>query len=248
MSLDPSTLAVWLFISRLGEAQILLPVALGLSVWLLVRMRATPIVPWWLALVAVAATITTVTKVAFIGWGVGSASLDFTGISGHAMFAAAIYPVLCGLALSGRSMAWQRAGWLAGALLAALIAVSRVMVQAHSTSEAASGFVLGGAASALAIALARPRSAPIPLWTPVLLVAWFSFTPVHAPRSITHDVVTRLALRLSGRDVPYTRIDLLRPRIGDARPAAAQPATSERRLARALRLSVSTISEKAIAA
>ena len=44
-------------------------------------------------LTAAAALITTVTKVAFIGYEVGYAPLDYTGISGHAMFAAAVLPV-----------------------------------------------------------------------------------------------------------------------------------------------------------
>ena len=39
---------------------------------------------------------TTASKVAFIGWGLGLSALDFTGISGHAMIASAVYPLLLG--------------------------------------------------------------------------------------------------------------------------------------------------------
>jgi len=202
--------AFWAFITRLGEAQILLPVALALSLWLAWRACARPIVPVWLALLALATLITAATKIAFIGWGIGSAAFDFTGVSGHAMFAAAIYPVVCRLALSGRSLALQRIGWSAGLALAALIAWSRLEVQAHSASESLLGFLLGGSVSLLAMALARPRAVPVPWWMPALLVAWFALVPMNAPRSFTHDVVTRLALMLSGRAQPYQRQDLHR--------------------------------------
>jgi len=200
----------WSFITRLGEAQILLPVALALSLWLAWRARATPIVPYWLALLGIATLITAATKIAFIGWGIGSAALDFTGVSGHAMFAAAIYPVVCRLALSGHGLALQRLGWGGGLALAGLIAWSRLVVQAHSPSESLIGFLLGGSVSALAIWIARPRAVPVPWWMPALLVAWFALVPMNAPRSITHDVVTRLALMLSGRSQPYLRQDLHR--------------------------------------
>jgi hypothetical protein len=44
--------------------------------------------------IAMAATLVTATKMAFMGFGWGIASIDFTDMSGHAMLAAAIYPVL----------------------------------------------------------------------------------------------------------------------------------------------------------
>jgi membrane-associated phospholipid phosphatase len=205
---DPTALAFWQLFTRLGDSEILLPITIGLAVWLAIRSRAMPIVPWWFLMLGIAATITTISKIAFIGWGIGSARLDFTGFSGHSMFSAAIYPVLIGLALSGGSVTRQRIGWAAGGLLALAIGFSRLEVDAHSVSEVVAGLLLGGAASALALWIARPRPAPLPLWLPAVVVAWFAWMPGHAPPSITHNVVTQVALKLSGREVPYTRGDL----------------------------------------
>jgi membrane-associated phospholipid phosphatase len=200
----------WQFITRLGEAQILLPVALALSWWVARRSEARPVVQRWLALVAIAALLTTVTKVAFLGWGVGSGALNFTGLSGHAMFAAAVYPPLLYFTAASRSTHWRRAAWLAGYAIALLVAVSRVMVEAHSWSEVVSGFCVGAAASGSALVMARMRHPSVSLWWPAGIAFWLAIMPMHAPASVTHDRVTRLALTLSGRQEPHTRFEMLR--------------------------------------
>jgi membrane-associated phospholipid phosphatase len=100
---------------------------------------------------AMVGLITTVTKVAFFGFGVGYAPLDYTGISGHAMFAAAVLPVLAGLVVGGSTPRRRLAAIGVGYLLAVLIAYSRLRVGAHSLSEALTGLMLGSLASALAL-------------------------------------------------------------------------------------------------
>ncbi len=61
-----------------------LPPAFAIALWLAVgytwRMAAG-----WLVLLGAAIGVVTVTKLAFLGWGVGVRELDFTGVSGHAM-------------------------------------------------------------------------------------------------------------------------------------------------------------------
>ena len=199
----------WQLVSRLGEAQILLPAALALCWWMARRPELRPLAQRWLVLVAAAAALTTLTKLAFIGWGIGSAALDFTGISGHVMFAAAIYPPLFYLVAAARTPARRRAAWLAGWALVLLIGVSRVVVQAHSWSEVIAGLVVGGAASAGALWVMRARHAAVPWWLPAGVAVWLVLTPTQAPASTTHDLVTRLALGLSGHSQPYTREQLL---------------------------------------
>ena len=199
----------WLLITRLGEAQILLPVALAVSLWLARRRHAWPLVPWWLALLCATAALTLATKLAFIGWGVGSAALDFTGISGHALFAAAVLPPRAGLAAARAARPLQRLAWALGVALAALVAVSRLAIGVHSPSEVASGFVLGALVSLAVLAAVRRRAPPaVPLWLPALMLLWFTGAPAAAPPSQTHGLVTRLALVLSGHETPYTRADL----------------------------------------
>jgi membrane-associated phospholipid phosphatase len=209
--LDPATF--WQSLTRLGEAQILLPAALLTMAVLVLRRPSRPLAVGWLAWLAVAVALTTATKVAFIGWGIGSPALDFTGVSGHAMFAAAIYPLLLGALLprAGRTGAWP--GVTLGALVALAVGVSRVVVSAHSVSEVVAGLALGGLVSAVAMTRSPMLQAQIGPWAPALVGLWLAFTSAYAPASQSHEFVTRLALALAGRDTPHTREHLhqLRP-------------------------------------
>jgi membrane-associated phospholipid phosphatase len=164
----------------------------------------------WLVCIGVAALLTTATKVAFIGWEVGYAPLDFTGISGHSMFAAAVLPVLAGATASGASPRTRLLALAASYGFAALIAVSRVMTGAHSVSEAIAGFAIGAVASQLALRLATAPRTQAPKALLAGLLVWLVLTPAGAPPSRTHDWVTRLSITLSGREQPYTRWMMLR--------------------------------------
>ena len=208
----PAPLPFWHLVTRLGEAEILLPATLVLCWWLARHADSRPLVRRWLAWIALAAIVTTASKVAFMGWGIGSSSLNFTGISGHAMFAAAVYPPFLYSMAATRSPTWRRLAWLAGCLVALVIALSRVMVGAHSWSEVTAGLLVGGLVSASMWWVASRSQAAPPIWLPVGIACWLAVTPAQAPASTTHDMVTRLALSLSGRSHPYTRAELLRDR------------------------------------
>ena len=196
-------------VTRLGEAQLLLPALLGVSLLYLLRTRARvgagPMVRAWFVAVGAAAVVTTLTKVAFIGYGVGHAPLNYTGISGHAMFAAAVLPLLACAAASAGNHAVRRAALGAAFARAGLVAWSRVEVGAHSWSEVLLGFCLGAAASAIALRAQAvpPTRAAMPLL--LALGAWFSVGTAAAPPSPTHGWVVRLSLAVSGRAQPYTR-------------------------------------------
>jgi membrane-associated phospholipid phosphatase len=217
------------WLTRFGEAGIVLPVALALALWLVIATRSPRPASSWLAPLGLAALITTASKVAFLGWGVGIAAIDFTGFSGHAMFAAAIYPMLAhAMTAHRRDEGRRREALLALCVayaFAALIAASRVRVGAHSVSEAAAGFVLGAIASGSALWLAGHARQRLPaLWAGLGLAAWFVVMPLEAAPSQTHGMVTRLALELSGRELPFRREDL--HRASGARTPALSCATS----------------------
>lgn len=195
----------WHLVTRLGEAQILLPAMLVALLWLVLMARSTRMALWWLAATAAAASITTATKVAFFGYEVGYAPLDYTGISGHAMFGAAVLPVLAAIAAGGAELRWRRLAVAAGYALAALIAYSRLRVGAHSAAEAASGLVLGSLASALALNAHRLPDMRPPVWLGVGLLLWMLSLPLGAPPSPTHGWVIRLSLAVSDRAAPYQR-------------------------------------------
>ncbi len=195
----------WYLLTRLGEAQILLPAALLAMLVLAQRADTRPLATTWLGLLCLTGLLTTASKIAFIGWGIGSATLDFTGISGHTMFAAAVYPLLLGT-LTSRLPPWgQKVAVTAGFALALLVGMSRMEVGAHSISEVAAGLLLGGAASAFAMASAGLPRSRIGTSLALLVALWVLITPVHVPPLPTHSMVTRLALSLSGSPVPHTR-------------------------------------------
>lgn len=204
----------WHLVTRLGESGIVLPATLVVAAWIAISSHRARTAWAWLLPLGVAATLTTITKLAFLGWGIGSATFNFTGISGHAMFSAAIYPVL-GKMLFGRSdRPWPTVGVAAGYLLAIVIAVSRVKIHAHSWSEVIAGLATGGLASACALALmsaVKQRLSARWLWAG--LAGWLVVMPLHAAPSRTHDIVTRVAIKLADRDHPYTRSDLYRARL-----------------------------------
>jgi membrane-associated phospholipid phosphatase len=195
--------------------QIVLPAAVLAALSVHQRSGAGRWLVWWMLLLGLTTLITTASKVAFIGWGFGFASLDFTGFSGHAMFAAAIYPVLFGTLASPQSVKGQRLAILAGFVLALAIGASRVVIGAHSVSEAISGLMLGGAASITALVLASWTCARTPSFVAFAVVAWLVFAPVGALPSPTHSAVTQLSMVLSGNTTPYTRAHLWR----DPKPA-----------------------------
>lgn len=202
---DAGTLNAWRLLTRLGEAQILLPAMAVALLWLVLVARSARTAAWWLAGTAAAAVLTTATKVAFFGFEVGYAPLDYTGISGHAMFAAAVLPVLAGLMAGGASPRGRRIALAAGYALAALIAYSRLRVGAHSAVEAVAGLLLGSLASALALLAHRLPDMRPPSWLAVGLLLWMLSLPAGAPPSPTHGWVVRLSLAVSDRATPYSR-------------------------------------------
>jgi membrane-associated phospholipid phosphatase len=222
--LDPDSVHLWQIFTRLGEIQLLLPAAALVSGLLLRQAGQRPVARAWLLRLAVAAALTTASKLAFIGWGWGWATLDFTGISGHAMFAAAIYPVLVAALVPAQGRSGRQIGAAAGAVLAMALGLSRLMVDAHSLSEVVAGLLVGGAAGLMAWRLGRQDLQGL-VWLAPAVALWLLAAPWVAPPSHSHSLVTRLALALSGQQRPYTRDDLRagRPR---ASPAARWPAQS----------------------
>jgi membrane-associated phospholipid phosphatase len=212
----------WFVVTRLGEAQILLPAFVAGALWLAfarpagARGRLAQGNPHahdhparlsalrWVAGICATTAVTTASKIAFLGFGYGIAAIDFTGFSGHSMYATGILPVLAAI-VAGRF------GAIGGGLLALLITYSRVKLGAHSPSEAITGLVLGAMAAwwTLDDYLGHPGAVRAPWWLPLTIVAWLTVLPVGAPPSRTHDLVVSISLKLSGRHRPYTRFELL---------------------------------------
>ena len=171
----------------------------------------------WLAGLALAAGLTMATKVAFIGWGLGIASLDFTGISGHAMLSAATWPVLLGVLSSRFRPTLQWAAVAAGFGLALLVAYSRVVLGAHSPSEVVAGFLLGALVSGLMMGRFRISYPQMPVWLVAALAVWLVVMTVQSPASNTQGLITRLALHLANHPMPFTRAHMHK-KVGELAP------------------------------
>ncbi len=227
----------WQLLTRLGEIQILLPLALLCMLWLWRQsvLSQTPeqasLARRWIGCLGLVIGLTAASKLAFFGWGWGIAAWDFTGISGHAMASASIFPLLVWLALAGQAASVRRLGVLFGFAFAAVIAYSRLKVGAHSPMESLAGFVVGGLASVVCLRALPPaqKVAAPPLWLPLGLVAALLLLPLGAPKSRSHDWVIQLSLQLSGRAQPFERSDLHRVK---ATPLSAETRRQPARLPR----------------
>lgn len=204
---DGSWPVFWGGVSRLGQAEVMLPCVVALAMWM-IWARAGREAGTWVGSLGVAAGLTLATKVAFIGWGVGIASLDFTGISGHAMLSAASWPVVLSILAARFGPGWRRGAIAAGYGIATLVACSRVVLGAHSPSEVVAGFVLGSLVCGLVLGRFRPLHGPAPVWLALPLALWLAVMPVQAPPSTVQGLITRLALQLSNHSLPFTRAHL----------------------------------------
>jgi membrane-associated phospholipid phosphatase len=200
----------WQLFTRLGEAEILLPAAALTALALFARETTRMLALRWVLLVCVATTLTVASKVAFIGWGLGWALVNFTGVSGHAMFSAAVYPVLLVSFVRAHARGRHGRAIALGYGLALLIGTSRMVIGVHSVSEVLAGLLVGGAASAITLAWSAPPTRLMHPLVPMGLVVWMALMPLQMPASQTHNLVTRMALAMSGHDAAFTRDDLLR--------------------------------------
>jgi membrane-associated phospholipid phosphatase len=194
----------WTHITSFGDAYVTFPAAIVITVWLFTG-RAWRMSWWWCLLFTLGISLVVATKLAFIGWGIGIRSLDFTGFSGHAMRAAAIIPVMIYLMLQKSSATMRATGVMLGLAYVILIAISRVILHTHSVSEAIAGLVLGCIVSFGFIWISNTLPKPklnrwlIAFCLPVL------FATSYSEPAPTQKWMTDVALYLSGHDKPYTR-------------------------------------------
>ncbi|TDF66501.1 phosphatase PAP2 family protein [Cupriavidus sp. L7L] len=198
---------LWNLVSHFGESAYLLPSALLIAVWLRYS-HTTGSALRWLAAVMTAAGTTLISKLAFMGWGLGIPALDFTGISGHSAMAAAVFPVLLYLCIPASRPGLARFGVGCGIGLATLIGWSRLALHAHSPSEVVTGLALGLATS-LAF-LNWPGHGALPRSVAPLVAALVGLATLQALTGAsfvgnTHRLVESTATFLSGHDHPYRR-------------------------------------------
>ena len=195
---------LWILITRFGGAGLALPLALAIALWLVLGYTWRLAV-LWLMLLGAAATLVAMTKIAFLGWGLGVREIDFTGVSGHAMFSTAVYPVAFFVVLLPMRPIARLLGIVLGFALGVAVGCSRVALAAHSLSEVVAGCIVGALAAVLfikwswAARLGQLAVAPVALSLLILTVI------LHDVRVPTQQWVTHIALHLSGRERPFIR-------------------------------------------
>jgi len=206
----PLSEAFWHSLTWFGDSGFLLPAALWIAVWLGIRNATRPSALLWVVLFGVGGSLIAASKIAFLGWGIGSATLNFTGFSGHTAISASVWPVACWLTVSRYEHRVRVAAATFGLVFAALIGASRLAIYAHSKSEVAAGFALGVAVSGIFLWQQHRLPHPRVNWTLVLLSL---ATPIFFLRpgnpAPTQGALEVIAMRLAGTDRPYTRADLL---------------------------------------
>jgi membrane-associated phospholipid phosphatase len=142
-------------ITDCGDLAILLPIACVLTVWAAL-VGARGIFKWWLAALAICVGGTGLLKIYFFAC---PPLANLHSPSGHSSLSTLVYGTLT-LAVASSMQDWRR--WLAviaGALLVFAIAVSRIVVHAHSIPEVILGSILGLVALSLVVT-AYLREAP----------------------------------------------------------------------------------------
>ncbi|MHB1092494.1 phosphatase PAP2 family protein [Thiobacillus sp.] len=214
MSLSPAY--PWLVITQLGAASIMLPVFLVTTAGLWLAGQKSALLAW-LAAMAVGVSIVLVNKIAFIGWGWGSGSLNFTGISGHTMLATSIFPIWISQLLVRSGRRFSLSGILLGLAIGATVSISRLVLGAHSPSEVIAGWLLG---LAIITVVCRTMKGQRPTHGVTGLAGVFMLLALNPSLSVyfpTHKWEVKLALALSGRTQPYIRQDLHRTLRSEAR-------------------------------
>ena len=201
----------WSYITALGGLSVTGSLAVAIAVWLATshcRVRAL----YWCLLFGAAMVLVIVSKLVFIGWGIGLMSVNFAGFSGHAARAGAVFPVVAYLLTRRCSTPQRRVAVSAGVAVAVLLAYSRVPVGAHSMSEVVLGCALGLlTAAGFIVVVGSPRDfAPRPLLVGLTVAVMLMSSQLEsqlAPEFESQQFMTALALNLSGHDRPYQRWD-----------------------------------------
>ena len=198
---------IWLIITFFGSSNLLFP-TLGLASLAMAWKNQWTAVQQWLLALGVAIAITLCSKIAFLGWGIGVGSLDFTGVSGHTLLATAIYPVLLGWVLAGETERFNSTSLSLGLVIAALVGWSRTVLGAHSLSEVVAGWVLGGGVVYLTCIKLSVRGRLPVVMNYALLLLPLSLHTSQVNYLPAHGMIVKTALYLSGHKEPYNRSEL----------------------------------------
>ena len=129
-------------ITDLGDSALLLPASAFLVAYLFYFRTLT--VAWiWVSTLALCAFLTLFLKVAFFTCGTAVPALDLHSPSGHTSLSMTFYGCAALMVSADKGRATQIAMLAAGTLLVVAVAISRVLLHAHSPTEALLGLSIG---------------------------------------------------------------------------------------------------------
>lgn len=201
----------WKSLTYFGDSMLLIPTAVIIALLLPWKSDNQRAVWYWLVAFGLAGFLVSLSKILFLGFGIGSARFNFTGFSGHSAMSATLWPVMFWL-LSGRWPGfWRTAAIGVGYFIPLLVGYSRLAIHAHSKSEVASGLLLGFTLSTLFLISQRRTALKGFSWPqvgaalllPLLLIG-------HGRIATTQQFLARFSADLAGLERPFTRADLFR--------------------------------------
>ncbi|MDJ0036594.1 phosphatase PAP2 family protein [Pantoea allii] len=202
---------LWKTLTYFGDSMLLIPTAVIIALILPWKSDNRRTVWYWIMAFGLAGLVVSVSKILFLGFGIGSARFNFTGFSGHSAMSATLWPVMLWL-ISGRwSSRWRVFAIGVGYLIPLMVGLSRLVIHAHSISEVLTGLLLGFTLST-AFLLSQRQTAlkgfswpqiAAALLVPVLLLG-------HGRIATTQQFLEQFSARLAGMEKPYTRADLFR--------------------------------------
>lgn len=201
----------WKTLTYFGDSMLLIPTAVIIALVLPWKSDNRRTVWYWLLVFGLAGLLVSISKIMFLGFGIGSARFNFTGFSGHSAMSATLWPVMMWL-VSGRwSSFWRTVTIGIGYLIPMMVGLSRLAVHAHSPSEVIAGLALGFTLSSVFLLSQRDTalkafSLPqmgVAFLVPLLLVS-------HGRVATTQQFLERFSADLAGLEKPYTRADLFR--------------------------------------
>jgi membrane-associated phospholipid phosphatase len=194
----------WTHITNFGDSACMVPAAAVVAalLWAGGARRAALL---WLLTLTGGAAIVAVSKMAFLGWGIGIAAWDFTGISGHAMLATYVFIGTADLVTRSASPGLRVTALALAAGGAVAVAISRLALGVHSIPEIAAGCLLGavtvfgfvqGTRGDRPLAFSRTKMAMALLTVMIVL---------HGEQAPAQQWLAAAAIRLSGHAQPYAR-------------------------------------------
>lgn len=196
-----------------GDSMLLIPTAAIMALLLHYKSEDKRTAWYWVLAFCTAGAVVSLSKIAFLGFGIGSARFNFTGFSGHSAMSATLWPVMLWL-LSGRlANVWRGVAVACGYLIPLMVGLSRLVLNYHSVSEVIAGLTLGFTLSSVFLFSQRhirprgfsPLQLAIALLLPLLLIG-------HGRIATTQQFLQRLSVQIAGIDHAWTREELLKLR------------------------------------